>query len=196
MNLVWCILVLASIILSFIFHTTENVAEAMITSSTHACRVFFQMATILVFWSGIFQIAIDSQLLKNLTKRLKKPLHFLFPDLAGDSEALEYICTNILANFFGLGSAATPFGLKAMQAMQKENPNKEEPMRSMMTLIVLNTSSFTLFPTTIFSLRASYGGSTSTILLLFMIGMTLISTCLALTYDRIFYYLCLRKRKT
>ena len=93
----------------------------------------------------------------------------------------------MVANILGLGAAATPIGLKAFKELQKMCDNKEIPSRSMLTFIIINCSSLTIFPTTIISLRKLNGGNTSFSVILMMIAATTISTFIAIILDQIFY---------
>ena len=99
---------------------------------------------------------------------------------------MSYISSNIIANMFGLGNAATPFGLKAMQSLQQLNKKKDTASRSMITFLVLNTSGVTIIPTTIISLRMMYGSSNPTGIVLPCIIITFLSTLSGLIIDRIF----------
>lgn len=133
-------------------------------------------------------------MVKNITKLLKKPLSFLFPDVDKDSVCMEYICSNMVANMLGLGSAATPLGLKAFEMLQNEN-KKDHPSRAMMTFVLLNISTLTLFPTTIISLRARYKGTTEFSFIVLMILVTLFATIFTILLDRIVYVIQSKKEK-
>lgn len=193
-NYVWNALLIAGIIISIFTGKINDMGNIIINSSNDAFKIFFNVALVILFWGGIFNIAIESGLIKNLTKAFKKPLLKLFPELNEDDIALEYICSNILANLLGLGSAATPLGLKAINELQKINPNKGSPSRSMTTFILLNVSSLTLFPTTIISIRTLYKGTTDIPLITLMLIGTIFSSIMAIILDRIFYYINKRKK--
>lgn len=185
---------IVGIVISIFTGQITNMGNIIINSSNEAFNIFFNVALVILFWGGIFNIAIESGLIKNLTKICKKPLLKLFPELNADDIALEYICSNILANLLGLGSAATPLGLKAINELQKINPNKNKPSRSMTTFIILNVSSLTLFPTTIISIRTLYKGTTNLSLISLMLIGTLFSSISAIILDRIFYIIEKRKK--
>ena len=193
-NYVWNALLIAGIIISIFTGKINDMGNIIINSSNDAFKIFFNVALVILFWGGIFNIAIESGLINNLTKAFKKPLLKLFPELNEDDIALEYICSNILANLLGLGSAATPLGLKAINELQKINPNKGSPSRSMTTFILLNVSSLTLFPTTIISIRTLYKGTTDISLITLMLIGTIFSSIMAIILDRIFYYINKRKK--
>ena len=115
----------------------------------------------------------------------------LFPSLPKDHPALGYIASNIAANALGLGSAATPFGLKAMECLQKDNPEKDTATEAMITFLILNTGGVTLVPTTVIALRLSYGSVHPSEIIITSILATMCSNVSGLLYD----YFKRRKRK-
>ncbi len=187
MNRIWCGLIIVGIFVSVITGTINNIGNIMIDSSMKAFNIFLQTSVLILFWGGLFQIAIDSGMVKRFSQYLKKPLSKIYKELDTDSYAYELICSNMVANILGLGAAATPIGLKAFKELQKMCDNKEVPSRSMLTFIIINCSSLTLFPTTIISLRKLNGGNTSFSVILMMIVATTISTFIAIILDQIFY---------
>lgn len=194
-NYIWNALLIVGIIISIFTGKINDMGEIILGSANDAFDVFFKCALVILFWGGIFNIAIESGLIKNLTKFCKKPLLKLFPELKEDDIALEYICSNIIANLLGLGSASTPLGLRAFEELQKLNTNKDKPSRSMITFIIINVSSLTLFPTTILSLRAMYKGTNDLSLLSLMIIGTICSSMMAIILDRIFYLIDKKRKK-
>jgi spore maturation protein A len=192
MNKIWTALIVIGIFVSIITGSINDIGNIMIDSSMKAFNVFLQSGVLILFWGGLFQIAIDSGMVKRFSHYLKKPLSKIFKELDTDSYAYELICSNMIANILGLGAAATPIGLKAFKELQKMNEKKNIPSRSMLTFIIINCSSLTLFPTTIISLRKLNGGNTSFSVILMMIAATTISTFIAIILDQIFYK---RRRK-
>ena len=110
-------------------------------------------------WNGIMQIIKETTLIDKIKKILRPFMKFLFPKLNKESNAYEEMTMNIVANLLGLGNAATPLGLKAMQALQEENPDKEKLSDTMIMFLVLNTASIQIIPTTIIAIRSSLGSS-------------------------------------
>ena len=100
---------------------------------------------------------LKTSFIKHLCKILSPLIHFLFPELDKNDETIKNISMNITANLLGLGNSATPFGLKAMNALQKVNSDKKTLSNSMIMLIVLNTASLQLIPTTVLAIRTSFG---------------------------------------
>ncbi len=101
------------------------------------------------------QIASNTSLIKKITKLLRPIMRFLFPDIKETEKVHEEISMNIVANIMGLGNAATPLGLKAMNSMQKVNDKKDTLTNSMMMFIVINTASLQIIPTTVIAIRTS-----------------------------------------
>ena len=111
-------------------------------------------------WSGLIEIASNTNIIKYLKKFLRPVITRLFPNL--NLLVYDKVTMNIISNILGLGNAATPLGLQAMEEMQKENLNKEYLSDNMMILIVLNTSSLQIIPTTIIAIRTSLGSNNPT----------------------------------
>lgn len=129
----------------------------------------------IILWSGVMNIADKSGLLYKFSRLLMPILKRLFPDIPEESKALDYISSNIAANMLGLGSVATPFGLKAMKELQKLNLNKEEASYAMQTFLVINTAGVTLIPTMVITLRITYKSINPFIILIPSIIITFLS---------------------
>lgn len=195
MNKIWYVLIVIGLIICICTNNMENVGAIILESGTNAFDVFLKIALLILFWNGVFNIAIQSGMIKNLTNRLRRPLSKLFPEVDPNTLAMEYICSNIVANVLGLGSAATPLGLKAMEELQKINPTKNKASRSMVTFVLLNVSTLTIFPTTIIGMRKAYHGESPFNLIILLIIVTIFSTTIAILLDRIFYHFEKRKKK-
>ena len=109
----------------------------MLDSSSKAFEIFLQTAILILFWGGLFQIAIDSGMVKRFSTLLRKPLKMIYPELDCESKAYELICSNMVANILGLGAAATPIGLQAFKELKKLAKDKTKPTRSMLTFIII-----------------------------------------------------------
>ena len=108
------------------------------------------------------EIASNTNILNYLTKALNPIVRKIFPDIMLSNKSYDNIIMNIVANILGLGNAATPLGLKAMNELQNENKDKETLSDNMMMLIVLNTASLQIIPTTVISIRSSLGSNNPT----------------------------------
>ncbi len=171
----------------------EAVNEAIFSGAKEAVTICFGLISILVFWLGLMRIAQVSGLLNGLARLLRPIATRLFPDVPPDHPAMGYILSNVTANLFGLGNAATPMGIKAMEQLKQLNGGKDVASRSMITLLAINTAGITLIPTTVLSIRMSYHSVSPTDI----VGTTLVATTCSVTgailIDRYFYYRRMRK---
>ncbi|WP_339062621.1 nucleoside recognition domain-containing protein [Tepidibacillus marianensis] len=188
-NWIWLSLILTGIITAVLLGNIDALNRALFEGAKTGVTISFGLVSILVFWLGMMKIAEEAGLLSWISRLLRPFVHWLFPEIPKGHPAIGYILSNMTANIFGLGNAATPMGIKAMQELQELNPDKEKASASMATLLALNTSSITIIPTTIISVRMTYHSANPTEI----VGTTLIattcSTIAALLLDR--YY---RKR--
>lgn len=190
-NYIWYFLILIGITYSFFTGNSEMINNKIIEASSEGIKLVLDMLPILVLWMGIMNICEKSGLLNKFAKILKPFLKKLFPTVKND-EALGYIASNIAANAIGLGSAATPFGLKAMQELQKENEKKDTATDAMITFLVLNTSGVTIIPTTVIALRQAAQSINPTATIVTGLIATFIASFCGLFLD---YLIRRRKRK-
>lgn len=186
-NKIWFSFIFVGITYGFISGNISAVNEEIITSAKKSLDIFISIFPVIVLWLGIMTIARDSGLLNKISNILYPILGKIFKDIPKNHESLGYISSNIAANILGLGSAATPFGLKAMKSLQELNDNKETASHSMITFLLLNTSGLTLVPTTVISIRMLYKSINPTSIITSTILATLISTISAIILDKIFY---------
>lgn len=190
-NKIWGIFILVGILFTLFFGEISSLNDTILTSASTGVNMVLELLPILVLWSGLMKIAEKSGVLENISRVFRPLLSKLFPSIRRDSKALGYITSNIVANALGLGSAATPFGLKAMEEMQKENKDKRQASDGMITFLVLNTSGVTIIPTTVIALRLMHGSTNPEEIILPAILATLCSSVAGLTLD----YFRRRKRK-
>lgn len=186
-NKIWFSFIFVGITYGFISGNISAVNEEIITSAKKSLDIFISIFPVIVLWLGIMTIASDSGLLNKISNILYPILGKIFKDIPKNHESLGYISSNIAANILGLGSAATPFGLKAMKSLQELNDNKDTSSHSMITFLLLNTSGLTLVPTTVISIRMLYKSINPTSIITSTILATLISTISAIILDKIFY---------
>ncbi len=158
-SIIWGLLILVGIFYSFISGNLSLVNDEVLKSSAQSLEMFATMFPVIVLWMGLMQIASDSGLLSKVAYKFSFILKRLFPSIPEGHESLGLIASNIIVNMVGLGSAATPFGLKAMEKLQEINDKKDTASPAMITFLVLNTSGVTLIPTAIIGLRAMYGSA-------------------------------------
>lgn len=156
-NYIWFFLIIIGILYSFFTGNINAINDSILTNGKSALDLMISILPVIVLWSGIMKIAEEAGLLKKFAKLLEPILSRLFPSVPKDNPALGYIASNIAANMMGLGSAATPFGLKAMENLQKINPKKDTASVAMITFLVLNTAGVTIVPTTVLALRMAHG---------------------------------------
>ncbi len=159
LNYLWSGLVVISIICSIFLGNTENLSDALINSGASSIELILTMAGIMCLWSGIMKVAVESGLTTIFAKIFAPLLKPLFPKLSKESDAFKSITMNISANLLGLGNAATPFGLKAMEELHTLNDRSEIASNEMIVFVVMNTASLQLLPTTLATLRQSYGST-------------------------------------
>ena len=162
LNLVWPIFIIISFSYAIFSGNLQNLNSSIFDSVESAVNLSITMLGTMCLWSGIMNIAANTNIMKMMNKMLKPIIRFLFPEIKENKKAQNEISMNMVANILGLGNAATPLGLKAMETLQKENKNKEELSNSMIMLIVINTASIQLIPTTIIAIRSSLGAQNPT----------------------------------
>lgn len=185
-NVIWLILILTGFFVSAIRGNIELVTQAALEGAKSGVTVCFGLISVLVFWLGMMRIAEDAGLLQAIAKLMQPFIRFLFPTVPAQHPAMGYILSNMSANLLGLGNAATPMGIKAMQELQKLNPDKEQASAAMCTLLAINTSSITLIPTTLIAIRMSFNSLQPAEIVGTTLIATVISTFVAIFVDR--YY--------
>ncbi|MEW8977447.1 MAG: nucleoside recognition domain-containing protein [Symbiobacterium sp.] len=157
MNVVWTGLIVAGVLVAAATGRAAEVTDAAFGGAKLAIETVIGLSGLMALWMGIMKIAERSGLMEALALLLRPLVSRLFPSVPPDHPAIGAMVMNISANMLGLGSAATPFGLKAMQELQELNEDKETASEAMCTFLALNTASVTLVPGTIIALRATYG---------------------------------------
>lgn len=152
MNAFWGIIIFASLLFGLIAGQKGELITALITGANDAVILVFNLAGAYMVWMGLMEVANDMGVVKKLSNAVQPLLKKLFPK---SKSAVAPITLNLAANFFGLGSAATPFGIKAMQELQKYNPHPAIATTEMCMFIALNASALELLPTTVLSMRAA-----------------------------------------
>lgn len=192
-NLIWVFMTVFGIIFAMFNGTMSEVNEAVFSGAKEAVTLCIGLISILVFWLGMMRIAEDAGLLVILAKLFRPIVKRLFPEVPNEHPAMGYILSNMMANMFGLGNAATPLGIKAMEEMRKLNGGSNEASNSMITFLAINTSSLTLIPTTVIAIRMNYNSANPTDIVGTTLIATLCSTLGAIMIDRYFRYRRSRK---
>lgn len=159
---IWMILFIIGISYSFFTGRVGDVNQAILGGASAAITLIISLAGIIIFWTGILQVANKAKMLDLLAVILRPLTKLLYPKLKKDHPAIKYLTTNMISNFLGLSSVATSAGVKAIQALQTTNPDKARPSFEMYTLLVVNTAGLVLIPTTIITLRSTLGAQNPT----------------------------------
>lgn len=187
-NYIWGVFILLGVIISII-KGDNNLTNNLITSGTKGIDIIINLVPLMCLWLGTMKIADSSGLLNIISNKLSKIIRVVFPEIPKGDPAIAYISSNIVMNMLGLGNAATPFGIKAMTRLKELNNNSDIASRSMITFLVINTSSVTIIPTTVISLRIASGSNNPTEIMTACIITTFLSSFICLLIDRLFYFI-------
>ena len=180
---IWAFFIIVGSIYLIVTGNVSTLNEEILKGGLGGIKLLSEMMPLLVLWTGIMQIAEDSKLLDKFANLVRPVLSKLFPSLNPNHPAIGYIASNIAANALGLGSAATPFGLKAMTSMQNDNETPDTATEAMVTFLILNTGGVTIIPTTVIALRLMYNSNNPTEIIITSILATLCSNISGLIYD-------------
>ena len=183
MNYLWAGMLLIGILYGAFQGRMPEITNAALDSAKEAVSLCITLMGAMCFWVGLMKIGEKSGLLKIFAKKMEPLLNFLFPAVKNEPRAKEYIATNMIANVFGLGWAATPAGLKAMSELQKVNTGpKGIASTEMCTFLVINISSLQLIPINMIAYRSQYGSANPTLIVGPAILATFISTLAAVIF--------------
>lgn len=169
LNYLWAGMLLAGILYGALTGRLEAVTNAALESSKEAVTLCIAMTGVMAFWSGLMEIASKAGIVRMAAAKMRPLIRFLFPDLPEGHRAGEHIAVNFIANFLGLGGAATPAGLQAMEELGKleedrRNGKAPGPVRKrgtagneMCTFLIINISSLQLIPVNVIAYRSQYG---------------------------------------
>lgn len=201
MNYLWGGMLVVGIVYGAMTGNMQVITESVLNSAKEAVTLSVAMLGIVSFWSGLMEVAVEAGVMESLMKRLDPFLHFLFPKIPRNHPALKSIGVNFVANILGLGWAATPAGLKAMNelaqlerergnpAFYEGNRKKEENLienriasDEMCTFLVMNISSLQLIPVSVIAYRSQYGSVNPASIIMPAIIATMINTIVAIVY--------------
>lgn len=198
MNYLWAFMILIGVVYAAITGTLPDVTTAALNSAKEAVTLCITMLGIMSFWVGLMKIAESSGIISGMVKKLNPVLNFLFPNIPKGHAAREYIATNMIANVFGLGWAATPAGLKAMETLQEINLEEckkkgvtkfrdtDIATKEMCDFLIINISSLQLIPVNIIAYRSQYGSVNPTEI----VGPALVATTCGTLAAIIFCKVC------
>lgn len=181
-NYIFCGLLMVGLGFLILFGSNSELNNVLYDSINESFKAFLGMVPLTIIWFGILKIAEDSGFMKKISRFIKPFLKKLFPKLK-NSKALDYISLNVACNMLGLGSAATPFGLKAMEELEVENNNKKVASSEMITFLVLNTSGVTIIPSTIIAYRVMFHSVSPNAIIITSLFATFCSSLFGLLLD-------------
>jgi spore maturation protein A len=179
MNLVWLLVICISILFAAINGRIDEFTKALFEAGKAAVEVCLYLVGIVSLWLGLTKILEDAGLIYKMSNFFRPAISFLFKNIPEGHPSITSITLNLLANVFGLGNAATPLGIKAMEDLQTLNTEPDTVTFEMMLFIVINTSSIQLIPFTVIGLLASYGSHNPNVIILPTFISTVISSAAA-----------------
>lgn len=186
MNYIFFILIVGSIIIGAINGKLQDVVNAVMSGAELSVKVAFSLIGIMAFWLGMMKIAQKAGIIDWISKVLKPIAKFLFNEIPSDSPATGDIAMNFSANAFGLSNAATPFGIKAMEELQKVNKDKTSASNAMCMFLGMNTAGFQLISTTVLAVLVGVGYENPTEIIAPTLLVTLIAFISAIILSKIF----------
>ena len=187
LNYLWSGMIIFSIIIAAFSGGMDAITQSALGSAKEAVELAFSMCGVVAMWMGIMRIAEEAGIIEGLARKMRPVLRFLFPDIPDNHPAQRYIATNMIANFLGLGWAATPPGLKAMEALQTLNKDKDRASHAMCMFLIINISSVQVISINIISYRMQYGSINPTEIIGPSILATAFSTLAAIIYGKLKY---------
>jgi len=189
MNIIWLLLITTSVIFSIVNNKLEDFTKSIFDATKQAVEVSLFLLGIIALWLGITKIIEDSGLIYHISKFFRPLISKLFKKIPKEHPSITSITLNLLANFFGLGNAATPLGIKAMKDLQTLNEDKESVSFEMMLFLVINTASIQFIPFTVVGLLSQYGSQSPNSIVLPTLIATIISAVIAVINLYIFKFL-------
>ncbi len=197
LNYLWAGMILTGILFGAFNGRMADMTNAALDSAGDAVTLCITMIGVMSFWTGIMEIASRAGIIETASKKMGPLIRFLFPELPADHKANEHIATNFIANFLGLGWAATPAGLKAMEELGKLEDDRRNrkiagtirkkgiASNEMCTFLIINISSLQLIPVNVIAYRSQYGSVNPAAIVGAGILATAVSTGAAVVFCKI-----------
>ena len=194
MNYLWGGMLIVGIIYGALTGNLNEVTNGAINASKEAVSLAVALLGVTAMWSGLMEIASGAGIIDWMTRKIRPILRFLFPRITDGHPALEAISVNMIANFFGLGAAATPAGLRAMEELEglEEERRKKgcgvprgTANREMCTFLIVNISSLQLIPVNVIAYRGQYGSANPTAIVGPAIAATAVSTLAGVVFCKV-----------
>ena len=197
LNYLWAGMILVGVVYGAFSGRMPDITNAALDSAKDAVSLCITMIGVMSFWTGIMEIASRAGIIETAAKKMKPLIRFLFPEIPEGHKAGEHITTNFIANFLGLGWAATPAGLKAMEELGKLEDDRRKgkvsgPVRKkgiagneMCTFLIINISYLQLIPVNVIAYRSQYGSANPAAITGAGILATAVSTGAAIIFCKI-----------
>lgn len=179
MNVIWMVLICLSVLFAALSGRIDEFTKALFEAGKAAVEVCIYLVGIVSLWLGLTKILEDCGIIYKMSNFFRPAISLLFPNLPDGHPAITNITLNLLANILGIGNAATPLGIKAMEDLQTLNPKPDTVTFEMMLFIVINTASVQLIPFTVIGLLASFGSQNPNKIMLPTFIATVISSITA-----------------
>lgn len=184
LNYLWGCMILIGVVYAALTGNIDSVTSGALDGAKDAVSLCITMLGVMAFWCGLMEIAEKSGLIDKCKCGVASLISWLFPNVPRQSRAFSYITTNMISNFLGLGWAATPAGIRAMQELSELNGHNSVASCDMCTFLVINISSIQLIPVNIIAYRSQYGSANPTSILFPSIIATTCSTFVAVIFCR------------
>ena len=186
LNYLWGFLIIIGVIYAALTGHMAEVTNGALDSSKEAVSICITMLGVMSLWTGLMQIAQKAGIISSFTRKIRPLLRWLFPDVPQDNPAIEYIATNLIADFLGLGWASTPAGLKAIKELAKLNKKDVHTASdAMCTFLIINISSIQLIPVIIIAYSSQYGSVNPAAIIVPGLIATTVSTIAAIIFCKI-----------
>jgi spore maturation protein A len=189
LNFIWAGMLIIGIVFATLNGRIALVTEAALDSAKEAISLCLTMLGAMSFWMGVMEIAMKAGIVNRLSRWLDPFVRWMFPGVSREHKAKKYITTNIVANILGLGWAATPAGLRAMEAMGEDRID-DVASNDMCNFLILNISSLQLIPMSLIAYRSQYGSVSPTRI----VGAGIVATCISTFVGCVFCKIMSRKR--
>lgn len=185
LNYIWIFMILSGILLGALNGNMSLVTSGLVDSSKEAINLCIVMVGVVGMWSGLMQVAKAAGMIDRLTKTMNPVISFLYPRLPKGHPARDYIATNMIANILGLGWAATPSAVKAMEELAKRNDHRKTASNEMCMLMIINVSSIQLIPVNMIAYRSQYGAVVPSDIIMPAIIATTLSTIVGILFAKL-----------
>ncbi len=187
LDYIWAGMLLISVVVAAMNGSINTLGISLIDSAGEAINLGISIVGVVSLWTGLTKIGEEAGLIKKIGQKMTPLLHWLFPGIPKEHEAMEYIAANIVSNLIGLGWAATPPGLKAMKSMQTLNSHSDKATKDMCSFMIINMSSLQLIPINMLAYRMNFGSANPMEIVGPTIIATMASTITAIIYVKIRY---------